>query len=285
MHIVVLRLGKAFAERLVERLALRTRHIGQPVGHGHHLANARITHGGGRAQGVAVEGVEAAFVAHLAGGFHQQGQVIAPVAGDHRLRAAALDLDGVRRKVFDAAHRVQLVAHHRHVGALRGQLLLGLAQHGLAKAVVLANQVHALEGFVLAHHLHQRGHAHVGVGVKAEVPEAALFVGEDRVHRRVVQEQHAFAGFTLVVLVDGFDQHRSRGRRIALQDDLRAVINCCAQGRQGFFVLALAVVAFQHQRALAASRSGQGHTTARIHTFHGPVHVAKHRLACVGKGA
>jgi hypothetical protein len=82
------------------------------------------------------------------------------------------------------------------------------------------------------------------------VPEAALFVGEDRVHRRVVQEQHAFAGFTLVVLVDGFDQHRSRGRRIALQDDLRAVINCCAQGRQGFFVLALAVIEIRIQSLL-----------------------------------
>jgi hypothetical protein len=69
---------------------------------------------------------------------------------------------------------VQLVAHHGHIGALRGQLLFGLAQHGLAKAVVLADQVHAFERFVLTHHLHQRGHAHVGVGIKAEMPEAAL---------------------------------------------------------------------------------------------------------------
>ena len=36
---------------------------------------------------------------------------------------------------------------------------------------------------------------------------------------------------------------------------------------------------------LPASSGWQGHTTAGIHTFHGPVHVAKHRLACVGKGA
>jgi hypothetical protein len=42
---------------------------------------------------------------------------------------------------------------------------------------------------------------------KAEVPEAAFLVGEDRVHRRVVEEQHALAGFALVVLVDRVDQH------------------------------------------------------------------------------
>jgi hypothetical protein len=128
----------------------------------------------GRAQGVAVEGVEAAVKAHLARGLHQQRQVVAPVAGDHRLRAAGLDLDGVGRKVLHAAHGVQLVAHDGHVGALRGQLLFGLAQHGLAKAVVLADQVHALERFVLTHHLHQRGHAHVGMGVKAESARSCI---------------------------------------------------------------------------------------------------------------
>jgi hypothetical protein len=180
---------------------------------------------------------------------------------------------------------VQLVAHHGHIGALRGQLLFGLAQHGLAKAVVLTDEVHAFERFVLTHHFHERGHAHVGVGIKAEMPEAAFLVGEDGIYRRVIEEQHALARLALVVFVDGLDQHRCRGRRIALQDDLRAVIDGRAQRRQGLFVLALAVVALQRQRPRAASGCGQLHAAARIHALDGPEDVAKHRLARVGERA
>ena len=212
MHIVILRLGKACAERPVERLALRARHIGQPVGHGHHLAHTGIAYGSRGAQCVAIKGEKAAVKPHLTRGLHQQRQVVAPVAGDHGLRAAGLDLDGIGRKVFHAAHGVQLVAHHGHIGALRGQLLFGLAQHGLAKAVVLTDEVHAFERFVLTHHFHERGHAHVGVGIKAEMPEAAFLVGEDGIYRRVIEEQHALARLALVVFVDGLDQHRCGGR-------------------------------------------------------------------------
>jgi hypothetical protein len=42
-------------------------------------------------------------------------------------------------------HRVQLVAHDLHVGSLRTQLAPRLAQHRLAEAVVLPDQVDRAE--------------------------------------------------------------------------------------------------------------------------------------------
>ncbi|MPN22769.1 hypothetical protein SDC9_170153 [bioreactor metagenome] len=78
---------------------------------------------------------------------------------------------------------MQLVAHHGHVGALRAQLLLRLAQHGLTEAVVLADQVHALERLVFTDHVHQRGNAHIGMRVETEMPEAAFLVGQRWLHR------------------------------------------------------------------------------------------------------
>ena len=108
VHVVVGRLGIAHAERLVERLALSGLHVGQPVGHGHDLADAGFTNGSRRAQRVAVERVELAFEARLARGLDQQRQVVAEVAGDDRIGTAGLDLGGVRCKVLDAKQRVQL---------------------------------------------------------------------------------------------------------------------------------------------------------------------------------
>jgi hypothetical protein len=102
---------------------------------------------------------------------------------------------------------MQLVADELHVRALGTQLAPRFAQHRLAKAVVLADEVHALHASIIADDLHQSGHAHVGVGVESEVPEAAFLIGQDRVHRRVVEEQHTPAGFALVVLVERVDQH------------------------------------------------------------------------------
>jgi hypothetical protein len=69
----------------------------------------------------------------LPGGLDQQRQVVAPVAGDDRLRAAGLDLGGIGQEVLHAAHRVQLVAHDLHIRPLQAQLPRGLAQHGWPK--------------------------------------------------------------------------------------------------------------------------------------------------------
>ena len=84
--------------------------------------------------------------------------------------------------------------HHAHIGALGCQLALGFAQHRLSKTVILADQVHVLQCLVLAHHVHERGHAHVGMGIKAEMPEAALLVGQTGFHGGIVQNSTRLAG-------------------------------------------------------------------------------------------
>jgi hypothetical protein len=156
-----------------------------------------------------------------------------------------------------------------------------LAQHRLAKAVVLADQIHALDGAVLFEHTHQGRHAHVGVRIEAEMPEAALFVGEDRIHRRVIQEHDAPLRLALVVLVDRLDQRRGHRRRIALHHDACAVVDGSAQGRQGLLGLTLAVIALERHRAHDAA---DAHTATLVHALQGPGQVADHGLAGVGKG-
>jgi hypothetical protein len=87
----------------------------------------------------------------------------------------------------------------------------------------------------------------------------------DRVHRRVVEEHHAPLRLALVVLVDRVDQRRRHGRRVALQDELRAVVDGRAQQRQRLLDLALAVVALQHQRRAPA---GQPDAAALVDALH-----------------
>ena len=48
----------------------------------------------------------------------------------------------------------------------------------------------------------ERLHLHVGVGIEAEVPEAALVVGQRRIDRGVVEVEHFLAGIALVVFGD-----------------------------------------------------------------------------------
>ncbi len=120
---------------------------------------------------------------------------------------------------------MQLLTQDLDIGSERLELSASLSQHGLAKAVVLPDQVGRLDLFVVLEYLHQRHHAHVGMGVKTEMPEAAFFVGEHRVDGRVVEEQHPFARLTVIVLVDRVDQRQRVRRRVALQHDLRAIVH------------------------------------------------------------
>ena len=282
MHIVVLRPGKALTEGLVEGAALGRGHIGQPVGHCQHLAHACIAQGRRGAQCIAVEGVETPFIACLARSLDEQHQIIAPVAGDHGLGTALLDLDRIGRKVLDAAHGVQLVAHDAHIGPLHAKLAPCFAQHGLAKAVVLPDQIGTVYGLVVLDDLHQRSHAHIGMGIEAEMPEAAALVGQRRVHGRIVQIQHTARRVSAVVLVDGVEKRRRCGRRVALHDDARTAVYGRAQRRQRLFVLPLAVIALYHQFMRTV---GQAHAAARVHPLGRPQQIAEHGLARVCKRA
>ena len=133
---------------------------------------------------------------------------------------------------------------------------------------------------VLAQDRHERSHAHVGMGIKTEMPKAAVFIGQSRINRRVVEKQHTPIGLAFVVLVDRIDQRRCVGRRVALQNELRAVVECSFERRQSLFALAFAVVAREHHAAHALRGFD---ATARIDALHSPRNVAHHGFAGVGK--
>ncbi len=82
--------------------------------------------------------------------------------------------------------------------------------------------------------------------VEAEVPERARLVREGRRHGGVVDEEHLFAGVTLVVLVHRVDDRRGHGRTaVALEDVVGARIDRLLQLHQRFLGRNLVVVARQ----------------------------------------
>jgi hypothetical protein len=89
----------------------------------------------------------------------------------------------------------------------------------------------------------QRFHLHGGVGVQPEVPVAALAVGERRVHRGVVEEQHLLAGVALVVLVQEVDDGRGRAGARALRHVADALVDGGLQRIDGFLRAELVVEA------------------------------------------
>jgi hypothetical protein len=102
---------------------------------------------------------------------------------------------------------MQFVADDGDVGPARRDARARRALHVLAEAVVLPDQVDLLQRRVALQHLDQRGQAHVGMRIEAEVPEAALLVGQSRVDRGIVEQQRARQRLALVVLVQRIDQH------------------------------------------------------------------------------
>jgi hypothetical protein len=90
--------------------------------------------------------------------------------------------------------------------------------------VVLVQQVDLLDVLLVLHEGGHRFHLHRRVGVEAEVPEAALAVGQIGVDRRLVQEDHFLARVALVVLVDRIDQRERDRRAVALDDVAHALV-------------------------------------------------------------
>jgi hypothetical protein len=134
---------------------------------------------------------------------------------------------------------------------------------------------------IVFHHVHQGSDAHVGMRVEAKMPEAASLVGQHRIDGRIVEEQHAPRRVALVVLVDGVDQRRRGGRRVALHHDARTVVDGSAQCRERLFVLPFAVVAIELQHPCTA---GQRNAATCIDALDRPQKIAKHGFAGVGEG-
>jgi hypothetical protein len=87
-----------------------------PFGCRQHPAHAGVTQHCRHVQGIAVYRVELGPATQLMPRLDPQGQVVAPIAGDHHLRAAGQDLGRVGQKVLDPGDRVQLAPTLRMSG-------------------------------------------------------------------------------------------------------------------------------------------------------------------------
>ena len=127
---------------------------------------------------------------------------------------------------------MQVVADDLDVGPLLRELFLGHARDLLAVRIVLVDQEDVLHLRPALDVGRQCFHLHVGVGVEAEVPEAALAVGEVGIDRRVVQEDDRLRRVALVVLLDRVDQRQRRARPIALRHVADSLVDRLLQHRQ-----------------------------------------------------
>ena len=253
-----------------------------PLRHRHHTTNARLAHRRRRTQRIAVEGEEARLQPRIARGLDQQRQIIAPVAGNDRIRARGRDTRDVRRKILHLADRMQHLANNGHIRPLLAQLLTRRLRHLATECVVLPNQIDLLDRLVRSDHLGQRMHAHIGRGIKAEMPEAAGFVGQRRIDSGVVQVQHTRLWMPLVVARNRRRQRSRSCRTVALQNEANSRIGCRLQLQQGFIDCVLAIQAHQRKRMTPIR---QLHTPTCIHPFDGEAQIAIHSLPRVGKRA
>ena len=249
-----------------------------PVGHRHDVFYAGVAQSGGRAQAVAVERVEMRVEPLFARGFDEQRQVVAPVAGDHRVGAACADFGNVRREVLHAAGGDEFVGDDRNVRAALLQRALGFTADVVAEAVVLVEQIDFLHRFILLDDIGERVHAHAGVGIEAEMPEAAIRVGERGVVGGIIEEHHAVLRIAGILLVDRVDERRGNRRAIALHDKANILVDGRTQLDETGFAAALAVEDHELQRVFAI---GQGNATVRVHALHAEAQIALNSRARV----
>ena len=251
-----------------------------PLGHRADPTHAGFADRGHRPEAVAIERVERHVEPGVARRAHQEGEVVAPVAGHHGVGTCGLDLGRIRRKVANAAERVKFVADDLHTRPALRQQFARAARHFAAEAVVLVDQVDALRARIVGQYLHQRCHPHLRMGVETEVPRAAALVGQHRIHGRVVEEQLPLAGVALVVAVDRIDQRTGHRRTVALKHEAHALIGSTPQQDERLLDLPLGVVAGHVQRARAL---WQLHTTASVDPIDRELQVARDSFAGVGK--
>ena len=146
---------------------------------------------------------------------------------------------------------MQVVADDLDVGPLAREVVLRGTADLLSERIVLADDVHLLDGLVFRQHSGHRLHFHVGVGVETEMPEAAFAVGHVRVERAVVQVHDLLAGVAFVVFVDGVDQRQSDTRATALRHVADTLVDGGLELRQRFLRGAFAVQRDDLKRVVA----------------------------------
>ena len=247
-----------FAERLGEGfgfgIADFRRHVLAKGHHGQHAVVAADADRGRAAGEMGVEGVVAQIGAGIDAGFDQEVHVRAPVAGEQRLRARSIDLGDIRREVLDLAERDQFVTDDLNVRPQLAEVVLHLALHRLPEQIILVDQVDLL------HFLGQRANHHFGLHaamqVEAEMPEAALLVGELGRHRAAVQIDDAVVGIAVVVLVDAVDQGGGDVGAAALHDEGHVLVGGALERDQR--VRRLRLVVEWNQFELLAERAALG---------------------------
>mmetsp|Transcript_57664 Transcript_57664/g.135770 ORF Transcript_57664/g.135770 Transcript_57664/m.135770 type:complete len:224 (+) Transcript_57664:1018-1689(+) len=119
---------------------------------------------------------------------------------------------------------MQVLADDLDVRALARQHFLGVLGDLVAVGIVLVQQVDLLDVRLVLHEGGQRLHLHRGVGVEAEVPVAALAVGQVGIDGRVVQVDDFLAGVALVVFADRVAQRQRDAGTIALHHVADALV-------------------------------------------------------------
>ena len=253
-----------------------------PLGDRAHAADSGLADGRGRAEAVAVEGVEVRGQPGFPRGSNQERQVVAPIAGNHRVGTARLDLFHIGREVPDPTDRVQLFAHDGGLRKSRGHHAARVLGDLPAEAVVLVQEVDASHRAILGQRFHQRRHPHLDVRIEAEVPRAAALVRQRRIDGRVVQEERALMRVSLVVPVHRVDEGRGHRRTVALEDEPDVLVHRPPEHQQGLLDLPLRIEGEQLKRPSAGR---QRNASARVDALDGEGEVAGDRIPGVGERA
>ena len=127
---------------------------------------------------------------------------------------------------------------------MSGRLVFSMARLGrdrLSERIVLVDQIDLLDVRNGLHVVGERFHLDVGIGVPAEMPEAALLVGQDRIDRGIVEIQDFLAGIAFVVLGDEVRQRAGHRRAVALRDVADAGVDRLLRLDQAFLRIGLVV--------------------------------------------
>ena len=136
---------------------------------------------------------------------------------------------------------MQFVADDLDVRPLGGQHGLGGGANRFAERVILIDQVDVFDRGHRLHVVGERLHLDVGVRIPAEMPEAALGVGQDRIDRGIVEIQHFLAGIALVVFGDEVGKRAGDRRAVALGEEADAGVDRLLRLDQAFLRIGLVV--------------------------------------------
>jgi len=108
----------------------------------------------------------------------------------------ALDLRDIRCEVGDLQQRMLLVADDLDCrGAWPTASTRAVVRTDSPNGIVLVDEIELLDALLVLHVVRERFHLDVGVSHSpAEVPEAALVVGEHRIDRSVVKNRTSLPG-------------------------------------------------------------------------------------------